>query len=276
MRAAYTAAIIRVLLKHDLHFNWVAGVSAGASNLLNYVSRDADRAQKSFTDFAADPKMGNWVTFLRGKGLFNSEYIYLQTAGKDQALPFDWDTFNANPATIRVGGFNATDGKMVYWGREDIETEEDLLVRTQASSTLPGFMPMVKIGDKTYVDGALGPSGGIAIDAARADGFTRFFVVLSRTRDYWKPQATNHRFLRRHFWRYPALAQAIIDRPDNYNRSKQEILDLVEAGDAYAFIPETMNVSVSSRSVPRLRTAYATGLAQATRELPAMKEFLGF
>lgn len=275
MRGAYTAAMVRVLLKENLFLDWVAGISAGSSHLINYVSRDPDRGQASFTDFASDKNIGNWSTFLRGQGYFNSNYIYRQTAGPDQPLPFDFETFASNPAQINIGGFNASTGEHTYWTRDDIRTLDDLVVRVQASSSLPVFMPMVDLGGHKWVDGALGPSGGIALDAAKDAGFTKFLVICSRTRDYVKKPAQNASFLRRHFRRYPALAEAILQRAENYNRTKDELLQLESHGSAYVFFPDTMPISINEKSVPKLRSAYATGYRQSLREIPAIKEFLG-
>ena len=50
MRASYTAGILNILLENEIYFNYVAGVSAGASHLVNYLSRDTKRAKKSFVD----------------------------------------------------------------------------------------------------------------------------------------------------------------------------------------------------------------------------------
>ncbi|MDR1513359.1 MAG: patatin family protein, partial [Propionibacteriaceae bacterium] len=86
MRASYTSAVVDVLLRAGIEFGWAAGISAGSSNLCNYLSRDGARAKASFVEFAADPRFGDWRTFLRGRGLFDAEYIYEGTAGPDQAL----------------------------------------------------------------------------------------------------------------------------------------------------------------------------------------------
>lgn len=40
MRASYTAAVAVALLEAGIHIDWVAGISAGASNTANYISRD--------------------------------------------------------------------------------------------------------------------------------------------------------------------------------------------------------------------------------------------
>lgn len=274
MRGAYSAGVVRALLENDLNFGWVGGISAGSSNLVNYVSRDVARAKAAFTEFAADPMMGNVRTFLKGQGYFNSHYIYQQSARPGAVMPLDSEAFFSNPCDIAIGGFDVHAGQTVYWTREDIKNLDDLMIRVQASSTLPGFMPLVHMDGTTWADGALGSSGGIAIDAAKAAGFEKFFVVLSRTRDYWKPAVRRPRFIRAHFRKYPLLAQAIIDRPGNYNATKQELLDLEKSGQAYLFVPEQMNISINERSVPKLTQAFHDGLDQARREVPAWKEFL--
>jgi len=275
MRASQTAAVVVTLLRAGLFLDWVAGISAGATHLVNYLSRDATRARRSFVEFAGDPKFGNLGTFLTGQGLFNARYIYEQTAGPDQALPFDFTTFWANPARRRIGAFEADTGRMVYWGERDLAHTRGLMLRVEASSTMPMIMPPVDLDGHAYVDGALGPAGGIALDAARHDGFDRFFVVLSQERSYVKRPSRWPGLYRAWFRRYPAAAAALADRWRNYNRTREELFDLESAGQACLFVPERMTVANRTRSVPALRASFELGMAQARRELPRWREFLG-
>ncbi|SOC57340.1 Predicted phospholipase, patatin/cPLA2 family [Ornithinimicrobium cerasi] len=277
MRASYTSGLLVALLEARLHLDWVGGISAGSSNAVNYLSRDPWRARHSFTDFAADPQFGDWRTFARGQGLFNARYIYEETGLPGQALPFDWETFSAASVSTRwrIGAFNATRGVQVHWGREDTPTLTDLMVRVRASSTMPVVMPPVTIDGEVYVDGALGPAGGIPLDAARADGWERFLVVLTQPRDYVKEPLRNDWLLRRWYRRLPTVADALRDRPARYNATREELWELERAGAAYLFVPEVMPVGNGERSVARLRASHEAGLAQARRELPAIREFLG-
>ncbi|MFX0539636.1 patatin-like phospholipase family protein [Ornithinimicrobium sp. Y1847] len=275
MRASYTSGMVVALLEAQLRLPWVGGISAGASNTANYLSRDPWRARHSFTDFAADPRFGDWRTFARGKGLFNAQYIYEETSLPGQALPFDWDTFADSDQALRIGAFNATRGEQVHWGREDITTLRDLMVRVRASSTMPVVMPPVTIEGEVYVDGALGPAGGIALDAARADGYDRFLVVLTQERGYVKTAQRGDRLLRRWFRSLPAVADALRERPARYNATREELFELEKEGSAYLFVPETMPVGNGERDVATLRASHEAGLAQARREIPAIREFLG-
>lgn len=275
MRASFSSGVLTVLLEAGIFCDWVGGISAGSSCTANYLSRDADRAARTFVDFADNPQFGGWRTWARGKGLFSAEFIYEQTSLPGQPLPFDWDAFQANPARCRIGGFRCDDGEMVYWGRDDLDTMPKLMKRVRASSTMPLLMPITTIDGVDYCDGALGPTGGFAVDAARADGYDKFLVVLTRERGYRKPRSRLTRAYPALFRRYPAIAQAMRARPANYNRTLDELAELERAGRAYLVFPDEMPIGNSERSVAKLAQRYQAGRAQAQRELEAIKEFLG-
>lgn len=275
MRAAYTSAVVVRLIEAGVVFPFVAGISAGCTNTINYLSSDRWRAKASVTTFAGDPQFGSWRTFVRGQGLFNSDYIYLRTSRPDQALPLDYQAFATHPAEMSVTAFRTHDGATVRWGRSDMPDLDAVSVRAQASSTMPVIMPPVEIGGDHYVDGALCTTGGIAIDAAREAGYRRFFVVLTQERAYRKKPPPNPWFYRRYFRRTPAVADALIDRWARYNATREELFDLERSGEAYLFVPETMAIGNGERSVPRLLAAHERGLNQSTRELPRWRDFLG-
>lgn len=275
MRASYTSGMVVALLEAGIHAPFVAGISAGASNTANYLSKDGPRARQSFTDFAADPNFGDWRTFLRGKGLFHAEYIYERAGQPGMPLQFDWDTFVNNPAEFRVGGFDIESGKTIWWGNNDTPTMPQLMRAVRASSTMPIVMPPVEINGRTYVDGALGHDGGVPITIAQDQGYDRFLVVLTREREYRKVPEKFPRFYRAYFRKYPAVADALLTRWWRYNRTKEYLFELQRQGKAYLFIPDVMPVANGERDVHKLNASHELGLAQARREIPAIKEFLG-
>ncbi len=275
MRAAHTSAVVVQLLEAGIVFPFVAGISAGASHTANYLAGDGPRAKASFTSFAADPQFGGLRSFARGDGYFNADYIYQHTSLPHQALPYRFDRFLAHPAELSVTAFRARDGATVRWGRADIQQMSDLMVRVQASSTMPILMPPVTIDGEVYVDGALGETGGIALDAARAAGYRRFFVVLTRERGYVKSPLRSPWLFRRRFRAFPAITDALVARPARYNAVREELFDLERSGDAYLFVPQQMGIANSERDVAKLEAAHARGLAQARAEEPAWRRFLG-
>ena len=96
MRASYTCALANVLLENGIFFDNVYGLSAGASNAVNYVSRDIDRTKRSFVDLVKDPEFGGVGTFLQHKGFLqfkkhkfgmNSTYSFRSLANSQTTIP---------------------------------------------------------------------------------------------------------------------------------------------------------------------------------------------
>lgn len=275
MRASLTSAMVVTLLEAGLSFDWVAGISAGASNTVNYLSRDARRARRSFVEFAADDQFGGMKHFLRGEGLFNAEYIYQRAGVEGAALPFDWTTFSASESQMRIIAFDAESGTEVVWTQDDVPRVEDLMVRVRASSTMPGLMPPVHLDGHVYVDGAMGPDGGIALSQAQAEGFEKFVIILTQERGYRKEPQRFPAVYRGIFRRYPAVADALLTRWTRYNETRERVFALEEEGRAHVFAPEIMPVANSTRDLSRLAAAHRMGLSQSRRELPALREFVG-
>lgn len=274
MRASLTSAMVVTLLKAGLSFDWVAGISAGASNTVNYLSADAWRARRSFVEFAADEQFGGLRYFARGQGMFNAEYIYQKAGGPNEALPFDWEAFQASPGDMRIIAFDAGSGAEVVWSKEDTPHIDDLMIRVRASSTMPGLMPPVYLDGHVYVDGAMGEDGGIALSQAQREGFEKFVIVLTQERGYRKAPQRFPAVYRGLFRRYPALGEALVTRWKRYNETRERIFALEAEGKAHVFAPELMAVDNGTRSLSRLAAAHRMGLSQARGELPAMLEFL--
>ncbi|MGV0867931.1 patatin-like phospholipase family protein [Corynebacterium kalidii] len=274
MRNSYTAACVAALVEQQVRVGWVGGISAGASHTVNFLSHDAERSRQSFVDFGAAPGTGGISSFLRGDGYFNAEYIYETSGLPGNEFPFDWETLAADPTPFRIGAMHARTGDTVYWGRDDITDLPSLMKRVRASSTMPVLMKTPEVDGEPYVDGALGSSGGVLLEAAENDGFEKFLVVCTRPRDYVKPEVKYPGAVRRILRDTPAVAEAVITRPARYNATKRRLLELEEQGRALLFFPDHMRVSNTERRVEKLRASYEAGAAQARADWPRWMEFL--
>ena len=277
MRASYTSALANALLENGIFFDNVYGLSAGSSNAVNYVSRDTDRTKRSFVDFVEDPEFGGIGSFLQYKGFFSAKHIYEEAGLPDGFLPFDFETFMANPAKVTIESFDRDTGESVYWTKDDMQTIEDLMVRVRASSTLPLVMPSPKIGSSRYYDGGLGEGAGFLLPRAQRDGFTRFLIVRTRPREYRKVPSDGlaDKFTRMVLWGRPYVTDALKSRPQRYNAMCDEIEKLEATGSAYVFYADGMVVSSGETDISKLQASYDTGYMQAIRELPAIRDFLG-
>ena len=224
------------------------------------------------------PSFGGLKHFPQGgTGYFNAEYIYQQICYPDGALPFNMDTFLANPAITRVATFNASRGEERWFSKEEMSTLDTLGPIIRASSTLPILMPPVEIDGDTYVDGALGPNGGLPFDQPLREGYRKLLVVLTRPRDYVKGPmpASVGALLRTAYRSFPSVFEGVARRPDRYNAGRKFLFELEERGQAYVFAPDNLWINNTESRRERLEATYRAGLVQAVREMPAIKAFLG-
>jgi len=272
MRASYTAGFLNTLLENEIYFDYVAGISAGASHSVNYLSRDIERSKRSFVDLVLDPNFGGWRSFFKGEGYFRAQYIYEETPFPDAALPFDFDTFKENPARLRIGAFDRDSGETVYYSKDDIHDVSDLMKIVRSSSSMPIFMPPTCYQDRYYVDGGL--SGGIALDIAKKDGMKKFFVVLSREKGYRKEPIKYQGVIKAYYRRYPAVTEALLNRHKIYNQILEELQQLESEGRAFLVYPDSMPVSSREVSYQKLSESYRLGYEQGKRDLLKWREFL--
>ena len=187
------------------------------------------------------------------------------------------DAFLANPATTRVATFNASRGEVRWFSKEEMSTLDTLGPIIRASSTLPILMPPVDIDGDTYVDGALGPNGGLPFDQPLREGYRKLLVVLTRPRDYVKGPmpASVGALLRTAYRSLPSVFEGVARRPDRYNAGRRLLFELEERGQAYVFAPDNLWINNTESRRERLEATYRAGLVQAVREMPAIKAFLG-
>lgn len=134
----------------------------------------------------------------------------------------------------------------------------------------------VTIDGHEYVDGGIGSSHGICLEAARHDGFKRFFMVLTRERGFRMEPSSflSTEKYRIAYAKHPAVYEAIERRPVAYNALLDEISELEAAGDAYVFYPDEMPVSFVTTDHAQLCHAYELGTQQCAREFPAWMAWL--
>ena len=274
-RGAYTAGIANVLLENELWFDYVCGISAGASHSLNYVSRDQGRVKLSFMALDGSEPVGGIGTLLRGKGYFNADYLY-EGCIADGFAPFAWDAFAANPARVRIQAFERDTGRTVTFGKQDMPNVWEAIKRVRASSTIPGAMNPEPVEGRVLYDGGLGEGAGLPLPMAEHDGFERFLLVATRVVGYRKrpfPPAVQLA-VKRAFGAYPHVVQALLTRAERYNQELDHLAELERAGQALVIRPDVMPVKNTTLDTAQLEQAYELGHAQGLRELDRIQAFV--
>ncbi|MDD5806369.1 MAG: patatin family protein [Eggerthellales bacterium] len=280
MRCAHTAGVLVRLLEEGLFFDSVYGVSAGASHVVNYVSRDPERARSSFVDLVLDPEFGGIGSMLKGQGYFNSKRLYedmiAEAEGTDGVFCFDWNTFVANPAKVHIEAYDWDTGLPRVFTKEDMTDSLDVARKVRASSSLPVFMPPTFIDGRGYMDGGLADNWGICIHEAFEDGFDRAVVVRTQPKGYRKKPvgALTRGVLKAVYHKHPLIAERSIARPAAYNALCDEVERLEQAGKVKVFYPDEMPITNSERDYETLSRVYDMGYAQSARFVKELKDWL--
>lgn len=279
MRNSYSAAVANVLLENGIFFDAVYGLSAGASNAINYVSRDARRAVAVFTEHTDDIPFRRPLSFAMQGGIMGPFFVgkYVPLARR---TPFDFATFEANPAQVTLEGVERRSGETAYWTREDFKSEEELRLRVQATTSFPIILPPTYVrgvdgapGGHFY-DGSFGEGGGIMLPRARRDGFEKYFVVCTQPRGYRKP-ARRNRAYDVFFWRWPKMRALCGSWAARYNEQLDALGRLEQEGRACVFYSGDQVVINSELNRRLLKENYARGYQQAQHEVEGWLKFLG-
>ena len=181
---SYSAGALTVMLENGLFFDDVYGLSAGATNAIDYLSRDVRRAEASFTASLDDLAFRWWIAPFAGADGVRAALHGHALARPGYALPFDFAAFQANPARATLQAIDRDSGATAYFTRADFPDEHALMEHVRAFTSYPVILPPTWIGGRALYDGGIGDGAGIMLPRAEADGLRRFFVVCTRPRGF--------------------------------------------------------------------------------------------
>ncbi|MBE6886668.1 MAG: patatin family protein [Ruminococcaceae bacterium] len=262
LRAVYGAGILDYCLDQRICFDWYGGVSAGAGNLISFLSGQWGRNHRFYTRYSSRPEYMGLRTLLRTGAYLNLDYIYSEIAHSQGEDPLDFDAFTAKGLPLVIVATDGNTGAPYYFTGADLQKDAyDPLI---ASSTLPVVCKPRQIGGIPYFDGGL--SDPIPLQKALDAGCERVVVILSRPRDYFRTGEKDARFaalLRRS---YPEVARLLRERFRLYNDQLSYAHALETEGRALILAPEDCcGVNTLTRDASRLNRLYQSGYADATR-----------
>ena len=135
--------------QHDIYFNYIVAVSAGACNGMSYVSRQPRRARLSNIDYLA---RYNYIVIrhLVSQGcIFDSKLLYDKFPNK--LLPFDFDEYFKHSKNFEMVTTNCLTGLPMYL--KELEDHQRSLDIVRASSSLPYVSKIVHVDGIPMLDG---------------------------------------------------------------------------------------------------------------------------
>lgn len=179
MRGMFSAGVFEAFMQKELIFPHIVGVSAGACNIVSYMSQQPLRTRRVIQNYVGDKRYCSLSNWLRTRSLFGFDFILKELP--QNLLPFDYEAFRKYPGQLYVGTTDVITGKPAWYTQGDMDKD---FLPLRASASLPFFAPVVTIGGHKLLDGAIVEP--IPISKSIADGYQKFVIVLTRNAGYRK------------------------------------------------------------------------------------------
>ena len=268
MRGIYTAGVLDVFLEHEIEFDGVIGVSAGAIHGCSFVSGQKGRSIRYYKKYCNDKRFVSLRNLILTGDIAGEQFCYHEIP--ERLDPYDFEAFNASKTEFYVTCSNVETGKAEHLPITDMRAQVD---RMRASASLPYASRIVRAEGMKLLDGACTDS--IPVGAFHRLGFKRLVVIMTRPRGYVKKP--ERRWLPGIYYRrYPAFARALRRRHENYNRTVRQIERLEAAGKLFVIRPSrALELKRTEHDVKKLDAAYELGRSDALQRMEGMKKWLG-
>ena len=267
MRGVFTAGVLDALMKNEVYFPYVVAVSAGALHGLSYMSRQPRRARWSSIDMLKKYGYISLRSLVQNGSIFDPNILYERFP--DEIIPFDYKTYENNPATFEMVTTNCKTGRALYLSER--YNHHRLIQIAKASSALPFVSQVTFVDHIPMLDGGIVDS--IPIVRSIDTGHHENVVVLTRNRGYrsTEPDIKMPKFVYKEF---PRLRVALSRRTEEYNHQLDLIERMEDWGEIVVIRPERpLEVGRITQDVVKLEHLYEEGFLLGERFCNSLSAF---
>jgi len=262
MRGIYSAGVLDEWITADFYpFDYVYGVSAGASNAAAYLGKKHGRNYRVITDYCRRPEFKSLRRFLRGGHLIDIDWLWDIT---ERECDIGLDDIERYRGQFLVVATDALSGDAHYFTPK----KDELFQAIKCSAAMPiAYRNAVSLYGREWLDGGVADS--LPVEDAYRRGARRIVVVRSNPASYRKSPYRIRRLFPLIMRRYPGAARRLQTRDQDYNRS----LDFIRQPPADCEVielcpPEAFSAGQFTTDMTVLDEAYAMG-QDAGRQLLA-------
>ena len=259
MRGVFTCGVLDNFMDRGIRFPYTVGVSAGACNGLSYMSGQRGRAKYSNIDLLDKYRYIGLKKLLLTGNIMDFDLLFDKFP--NEIIPYDYETYAQCKERYEMVTTSCVTGEACYY--DEKLSPERIIDIVRASSSLPFVCPIAYVDGEPMLDGGIADS--IPIERARALGYDRNVVVLTRNRGYRKldKKGVVPPLMYR---KYPALREAIANRNKLYNTQLELIERLEDEGEIVVIRPEKpIVVDRMERDVTKLLDLYNEGYDCASK-----------
>lgn len=268
-RGIFTAGVLDYFLEQDWEFPYVIGVSMGACNAANYISKQIKRSVDIPYRFMKDDRYISIKNLITKRSLFGMDFIFNEIPYKHNV--FDFETYRHSRQTFLIGAMDVRTGRSEFFNAHDLD-EKEMLEALKASCSLPFISPIVSVREGLFLDGGLADS--IPLKKVFDDGFKKAVVLVTREKGYRK-KTTKKRLGNLFYRRYPKVVENVFNRSRKYNEEVDYIEKMAEEGKAFIIYPKKpIKIGRTEKNPGKLMEAYIDGYKRAKELHHELKAFI--
>jgi len=269
-RGLYQEGVLDCLMQKGYNFETVIGVSAGALNGVNYMTRQIGRSAHINIRYRHDKRYLGVNAFLKtkGKSLFNFDFTF----GSLPDVPdLNMDKLTNTKRELIVVATNLKTGKAEYFNNK----RKDILNCVKASATLPYFSRPVMIDNNPYLDG--GCDDRIPFKWAMNNGYKKIIVIRTRDKKFRIKPNFDRRYMvtKRIYSNYPDFSYLLSRTDEDYNIQCDELDKLEKKNKVFVIAPsKPINIKMLEGDLDKLKEIYYLGYNDCLNQLEALKKFI--
>ena len=266
-RGLYTQGLLDFWMQHEINFQTVIGVSAGALSAAAYMSGQIGRSARVNLGYRHN---SNYIGIKALRKAHSPIRLDFLIHDYDEIEPLDMERFYDDRRRLVVVATNCETGKPEFFEKGNCS---DLVQGIKASASMPFISPMVDVDGKKCLDG--GCSCAVPYQWAIDEGYGKIVVVRTREHGYRDPDAKVKNTAKRVYRRHQEFASALDESSVNYNAQCDEMDRLSEEGRIFVVEPsEKVTVARVEGDMEKLGALYWLGYHDGERTLEALKEYL--
>ncbi len=269
MRGMFTAGVLDVFMEHNITFDGLVGVSAGAAFGCSYKSRQLGRTIRYNKKYCTDKRYCSLWSLITTGDMYGVDFCYRELP--EVLDVFDNDAFDGNPMEFHIVACDVETGKPIY--KICNKASEGLIHWLQASASMPLVSKVVEIGGYKLLDGGICDS--IPLRYFEEKGFDRNIVILTQPEDYRKKPNKAMPLIKLFLKNYPKVIEAMANRHLMYNGQAEYVSKREKTGEILVLRPEKkLDLFRTEKNPDKLQAAYDIGRETALSRLAEIKEFL--
>ncbi len=269
LRGLFTAGALDYLLDQNVTFDYIAGVSAGAGNMMNFISGQRGRTKHIISPEKKDAYYGLSQLIKTGSYLNLRKMVFEFSYNQ---YPYDFEAHRRTTIEHEIVVVNCHTAKAEYI--DGFGEDEHTLTAVMASCSVPLLSVPVEMDGSDYMDGSLVDS--IPYQHAFDKGCDKVVVIMTKTGDETPTDYNKYKWLIRAAYgkQYPKFADALLNRADVYQVQKQEMERLAEQGKLFILRPHMPCISKFETREDMREAFYQHGFDRMQEEYKTLCAFL--